>query len=263
MTTTDQGGGIARVLDRRPSFDPRSRNYAVRALLPDPQTSIGIRRQIAWAPGIMLDQEQTGHCVAFGWTQEAFMSPVRVSTFGLAHALKADEPTAPNMLAHNIFWRVQQIDRQMGNNWPDGASVLAGAKTMTQLGFLREYRWCFDIVDVIQTLLHLGPVVLGINWRRAMFRPDIYGELSTDGPVDGGHCIVASGYHPAKVVHPSSGRAARPMIRLTNSWGTDWGQGGHAWIEAGKLALLLADDGEACVPVHRSYGEQIPRDVRL
>jgi hypothetical protein len=238
-----------RTFDWRPRHDPKSRNYPIRALMPPGVTVYRTRAE--WQPGPVLDQGSEGACVGFGWTQEALMSPVRVSVADMANRLWIGG--GGNSVAAAIYHDARREDEWPGEEY-EGTSVLAGAKVMSRLGYLREYRWCFGITDVVDTLILHGPVVLGINWLEGMYWPDMYGEVMPTGPVVGGHCIVASGYHPAKLVHPSSGRPARPMIQLTNSWGPDWGQNGQAWIEVGQLANLLDDGGEACVPVHRSYG---------
>lgn len=245
--------GPLRTLDWVPRFDERSRLYPIRAMLPPASTSLSQRTMAQWAPGTILDQGREGACVGFGWTQEAIMSPVRVSLSSIAHALWIGDP--PNSVAHAIYKAAQQVDEWDGENY-EGTSVLAGAKVMTGLRFLTEYRWCFDMVDVIQTLIHRGPVVLGINWHESMYNPDRNGELFPNGPVVGGHCIVASGYHPNLSLTGSS--LGQAMIQLTNSWGDDWGNHGQAWISAANLSQLLIDEqGEACVPVHRSYGRKL------
>lgn len=240
-----------RRLDRIPHFDERSRQYPMRALLPSPAETLARRTLSVWRPGPILDQGQEGACVGFGWAQEALMSPVRVNLSGPGAYYGVSDP---NEVARRFYRDARAIDRDMGNDWPEGASVLAGVKVMQRFGYVLEYRWCFDITDVIQTLIHHGPVVLGIPWHNSMYTPDEVGELFLDGRVVGGHCIAASGYHPAKVL---GDREARTMIQLTNSWGEGWGLGGQAWIGVQSLAALLADQGEACVPVHRSYGRRI------
>lgn len=240
-----------RKFDWKSRHDERSRQYPMRALLPPANVSVSFRRQIVWNPGEILDQGNEGACVGFGWTQEALMSPVRVPVNHMLKRLFIGGNG--NSVAHTIYREAKGQDDWPGDDY-EGTSVLAGAKVMSSLYYLREYRWCFDIIDVIQTLIHHGPVVLGIEWHESMYKPDLYGELTVSGPVVGGHCIVASGYHPQKIVHPSSAQPARPMIQLTNSWGSDWGHGGQAWIEVPALRSLLEANGEACVPVHRSYG---------
>lgn len=248
-------------LDWISHHDPRSRDYPIRALLPADGGATKQRTLATWKPGPILDQGQDGACVGFGWTGEALMSPVRVRADQIRAALVRVEPSdqsgagdyTANDVAHDVYKTAQRLDDWPGEDY-DGTSVLAGAKAMKELGFVGEYRWCFTIEDVIDTLIHHGPVVLGVNWRESMYTPDRFGELTATGPIVGGHCIVASGYHPHKIVHPVAGRPPRPMIQLTNSWGSGWGYHGQAWIETSAVATLLVDGGEACVPLHRSYG---------
>lgn len=52
------------------------------------------------------------------------------------------------------------------------------------------------------------------------------------------------------------GRAPRRIVaasspHCTPSWGADWGRNGEAYIGFDDLARLLADGGEACVPMKR------------
>lgn len=254
MITRDDSG-LQRSFDWKPRFDDRSRNYPMRALLDPTIATTTLRQSSFWKPGEILDQGSEGACVGFGWTQEAIMSPVRVPLANLARADLGSPkpPVTGNEIALGIYRSARRVDEWDGESY-EGTSVLAGAKVMSGLGVIREYRWCFTITDVIDTLLLHGPVVLGINWHSSMYHPDIYGELYVSGPIVGGHCIVANGYHAAKRMHPASGMPPRPMIHLTNSWGFNWGYDGGAWVTVDMLANLLLDGGEACVPVHRGYG---------
>lgn len=243
-----------RTFDWRPRFDERSRNYPIRALLPQATRPRG---RAEWRPGWILDQGSEGACVGFGWTGEALMSPVRVSTADMVRRLNLASIASDdgNAVASDIYHQARREDEWPGEDY-SGTSVLAGAKVMSALGYLHEYRWCFGITDVIDTIVAHGPVVLGIEWHRSMYYPDLYGEVRGDGDVVGGHCIVASGYHPDKTLKPSQ-RTGRPMVQLTNSWGEGWGLKGQAWIGVEALAALLEAGGEACVPVHRSYGSRV------
>lgn len=236
-----------RTLDWHSYHDPRSRNYASSAVLEPFTTRQAKRARVFWKPGPQLDQGQEGACVGFSWTQELFTSPIRVPL----------QPFhAPDAFAAGLYHRARQLDDFPGEDY-EGTSVLAGAKVITEHGWMSEYRWAFGIDDVIQALLYSGPVVLGIPWFDDMFTPDLYGELHKGGGLAGGHAILANGYHGGKQVHPSSGRPARPMIHLQNSWGPAWGQDGGAWIDTAALSELLHDDGEACVPMARHYAKAV------
>lgn len=237
-------------LDWRSRHDERSRNYrAVKRL------EITSRTRVLWRPGLVnLDQGQEGACVGFGWANEAFASPVRVKP-----------PTDPNAFARVIYRAAQKIDEWPGEDY-EGSSVLAGAKVMQARGFLNRYEWCFSVAEVIAVLLHRGPVVLGVPWFESMYVPDITNRIRVYGAEVGGHCILANGYHPVWPNKSPSAGAGVPMIHLQNSWGLDWGVSGGAWISPDDLAILLADDGEACVPASRSYGPKptatVEGDVR-
>jgi hypothetical protein len=130
----------------------------------------------------------------------------------------------------------------MGNDWPEGASMLAGAKALKNGGKISAYRWAFGIVDVLDTLSEIGPVVLGINWYSGMYQTRTDGLVNVDGNLVGGHCIVANGYWPA---HPKFG----DVVVWTNSWGRSYGLNGVGFIRVSDLADLLEEQGEAAIVV--------------
>src|SRR4051794_31156175 len=106
--------------------------------------------------------------------------------------------------------------------------------------------------DLIDALVVHGPAVLGLEWREDMYDAP-GGELRGTGPAVGGHCILAVGYDPARRFSDGTVTGA---IALFNSWGRSWDVNGVAWIKVFELAPLLANDGEACIPVRRSYGRR-------
>jgi hypothetical protein len=226
-----------RVLDWRPRFDPRSRDYPIRATI-ERREAIPQRRQ--WRHGLILDQGREGACVGFGWTAEALATPVRVPHHRLASG-------HPDRFARDVYAEAKTRDPWPGEAY-EGTSVLAGAQTMTARGLIREYRWAFGIQDAVDAILTVGPVVLGIEWRQGMYEAP-GGVLKSTGAVVGGHCLLAIGRHPQ--VEALGGV---PGVLLQNSWGTSWGVDGLAWIAEAELGRLLAAGGEACVPTRRSYG---------
>jgi C1A family cysteine protease len=118
------------------------------------------------------------------------------------------------------------------------------------MGFVKEFRWAFSVDDVINAIIHTGPVVLGIEWHQGMYEAP-NGVLTVSGPVVGGHCITAVGYKDA-----ASSATGKESIILQNSWGTKWGNQGLAEISKDDVASLLANGGEACVPTKRSYNRK-------
>lgn len=225
-----------RVLDRLPHFDERSRQYGIRALLPE---QIARVKKIWDVPTTVLDQGPIGACVGFGWAGELAAAPVTAQQLPGA-------PVIGNPYALDLYHRAQAEDQAMGNNWPEGASVLAGAKAVTKMGLVNEYRWAFGIDDAIDAIISHGPVVLGIPWYDSMFVPDQRGLVTVAGTVAGGHCLVAYGYVPND---PTLGG---DVIWLRNSWGPAWGVNGTAYIRITDLSRLLSEKGDCCVPTDRA-----------
>jgi C1A family cysteine protease len=119
---------------------------------------------------------------------------------------------------------------------------------MANAGLLKEYRWAFGLDDVIDTVVWKGPVILGINWYQDMYNP-VGGVVRKGGKLVGGHCLLAVGYRTSSVR-----LGGKPAVVLLNSWGPDWGTNGMADISLEDLGALLKENGEAAVPVRRSYG---------
>ena len=93
-------------------------------------------------------------------------------------------------------------------------------------------------------LLNQGPISIGVTWFQSMF--DV-GELPSgqsvihvdpNTEVAGGHqvCLVANDTHSQ-------------MVYVRNSWGTSWGDDGHAWLSWADLRFLFANGADACQPV--------------
>jgi len=187
-----------------------------------------VRRKRVWStPSEPFDQGNEGACVGFGWAGELSATPHR-------------HPNT-NATARTIYALARQRDRAMGNNWPEGASVLAGAKTCLEEKLITAYHWAFGIDDVIDALIVKGPVVLGLPWYEGMYETDNKGLVDVSGPFVGGHCIVAVGYWPN---HPDFGE----VVKWRNSWGLSYGIDGDGYIKTSDLAILLGKQGEACIP---------------
>ncbi len=207
-----------RVLDRVPQFDARSRQYPIRALL-----STTTPRSYTWRCNTWLDQGAEGACVGHAWAHERAARPV--------------ERTASSADAFEIYYMAQDLD---GQDWTVGTSILAGAKATVEKGWLYEYRWGFGLQDALAAISRHGPVVLGIDWHTGMFDTDDQGFIRPTGTVAGGHAILATAVS-----------VTRRTVTLHNSWGESWGANGKALISWDDLGLLLAADGECCVPVRR------------
>jgi hypothetical protein len=144
-----------------------------------------------------------------------------------------------NAAAFTIYYAAQKVDAWPGENY-EGTSVLAGAKIVQSMGFLEEYRWAFSENDLALAVGYKGPAVLGTYWYEGMdnYQTDSSGRkwLKPTGNIRGGHCYIAHGYSV-----PLNG------YKIWNSWGAP----SEYWIKSEDMATLLANDGEACIPVKR------------
>lgn len=213
--------------------DERSRAFGIAPLLGAVE-----RKPTFWAfrrwSAAPLDQQAEGACTAFSLGHELAAGPVQVCGIG-------------NRWARAMYRRIQATDRAMGNDWPDGASMLASAKTAKAQNLISGYRWAFGAEQVVTALVGVGPVWLGIVWPETAYEPTGDGLLSISGPIVGGHAICAVGYDE----HPRHG----PVVALANSWGRSWGvadkrlnlRGGVGYLRVADLATLLQQDGEAII----------------
>jgi hypothetical protein len=223
-----------RPLNWKPQHDERSRAYGI-ADVADVAPADAERIPMMWTEGPVLDQGTEGACVGFGWTGALLAEPYAPSPQPVA--------AAGNLAALSYYNRAKVIDEFPGEDY-SGTSVLAGAKVLAEDGKISEYRWCFSLDEVRYAVMTHGPVVLGIPWYESMYYTDAYGRVTISGPKVGGHCILLTGYHPLTSV----GDTSAEYFRWRNSWGQTYGQDGSAWIKADDLAMLLSQDGEACVP---------------
>jgi hypothetical protein len=223
-------------LDWKPRFDERSKSYGIGPLI---GTDRPKKRATFWQEGTVLDQGQEGACVGFGWLAELLAKP----------APPDEQPSEElgNKIARFYYHEAKKIDEWEGEDY-EGTSVLAGAKVMHRYGFISEYRWCFDIDDIINVVVANGPVVIGIPWYESMYRTNRDGLCDVSGNIVGGHCITITGYDPAMAF----GRQTLEVFRWRNSWGTGYGKGGSGYIRVSDLRKLFAEGGEACVPVVRN-----------
>lgn len=212
---------VERTFDRLVEFDPRSRSYPIRTMVPT------VRRGYTWSCALNLDQGSEGACTGFATTHEAAARPRTVA--GLS-----------NGSARALYYRARQLDPWPGEDY-EGSSVLAAVQAGAELGWYPQYRWAFGENDLALALGYKGPAILGINWYEGMYEADAGGYIHPTGALLGGHAILCKAYS-----------VTRQAYLLHNSWGSGWGVNGCAWMWQGDIARLLAEQGEACIPVVRA-----------
>ena len=168
-------------------------------------------------------------CVGYAWAHWIEDGPIEHG--GLA-------PIVPPNL---IYKEAQKLDEWVGENY-DGTSVRGAAKYLKNTNKISSYLWTYDINVLINTLLTTGPVVVGTNWYTSMFYPDKNGLIKVSGGLAGGHAYVLNGVDTIK-----------KLFRIKNSWGSNWGQQGHAYITFSDMNKLIKQNGEVCLAIENKF----------
>jgi len=215
--TTDHG------LGRLFAPDERDANHPVRALLPP---ALSTRPYRYWN--------------AQGWWFNQLTRPICVGA-SLAMLLEDGPVTqggvAPIFGPELIYAEAQQVDEWPGTGYA-GTSVRAGMKVLQAHGFISGYKWATSLQEIVQTLLEVGPVVMGTNWYRGMMKTDEAGFVHVTGDIAGGHAYKLDGVNTTARV-----------VRGKQSWGRDWGNNGFFYMGFADLERLLHEDGEAALAV--------------
>ena len=215
-------------LGRHVLHDPRSRAYDALELA-RPRPLVATHHQSVVPP---WDQGQIGSCTANAALGALMTDPLHQPTWNF------DETDAQNLYREET----RLDDSQIPGHWePDdtGSTGLWSMKALKAAGFISGYRHAFRFSTVLHLLLD-RPVSTGTVWYRSMFDVDKDGVIQVDpsSGVAGGHQYLVVAIDPDR---------KRNLIR--NSWGTGWALGGYAWLNWDDQDALLADQGDAVVPV--------------
>lgn len=216
------------LLGRHYSSDPRDKNYLISSLLPKTITKPILTRY--WKDDVWWgNQGSTPMCVGYAWAHWIEDGPV------LHNGIH------PIVSPITIYKEAQKVDEWYGENY-NGTSVRAGAKYLRSTGRIQSYYWAFDVNTLINTVLNIGPVVVGTNWYRGMFYPDINGLIRVSGNLAGGHAYCINGVD-----------IPRKLFRIKNSWGRSWGKNGYAFISFTDMSRLIKEYGEICLAVEKNF----------
>lgn len=215
ISTTEFG------LGRKVNHDPRSRAF--------PAPRAADRRPVMhrrYSP--VLDQGTLGSCTGNAMAHAVNMKPLHIP--GTSYLNEAD--------AVDLYSRATQIDPFRGTYRPEdtGSDGLSVCKAAQERGLITAYRWAFGFEHTLDAL-QLGPVLIGIPWHHSMYFPDRRGFVRPDGDKVGGHEIVLMGDD------------CRNTLTFLNSWGSGWGLSGRFKMDYPTFKALLADNGDAAVPV--------------
>jgi hypothetical protein len=175
------------------------------------------------------NQGNTSECVGYAWSHWIEDGPIKHGGI------------PPIVDPRYIYVNAQKMDEWSGENY-NGTSIRAGAKFLKSINKISSYYWAFDLQTLIDTVLHLGPVVCGTNWYRGMFYPNSKGFIRPTGSVVGGHAYVINGVDIDK-----------KMFRIKNSWGQRWGKNGFAYISFNDMNKLIKENGEICIAVENNF----------
>lgn len=222
-----QTGGPYR-LGRHVLHDPRSRDYDAQPIA-KPRPLVTTLHETVCPP---WDQGQIGSCTANAALGTLMTKPTWNGSWHFA------EPDALSLYEQET----RLDDRQIPGEYPPddtGSTGLWSMKALKAAGYIRAYRHAFSISTVLHLLLDY-PVSTGIPWLNSMFEVDKTGTIVYDerSGIAGGHQVCLVGLD-----------VDREAVRVRNSWGTGWGEGGYAWLAFDAYNSLLHQQGDAVVPV--------------
>lgn len=130
---------------------------------------------------------------------------------------------------------------QIPGEWPSDDTGSNGGWSMLvleQAGLITGWRHTRSMSMLLSLLMH-GPVSAGMAWYRSMFTVDGDDEIVVDptSGLAGGHQIELVGVD-----------VDNQRVRMVNSWGAGWGDGGYAWFGWHDLAMLIESGGDVVQP---------------
>lgn len=219
-----------------------SRSLRFRAPARDPRTLSSIRHRV-YIP--IMDQGNLGSCTGHAGTNvmasEAFF-PVGEPSIG---------PGDPHVYAVHLYADATAIDPWPGSYLPDdtGSDGLSIAKVLHGRGLISGYEHAFSL-EATLTALAERVVMIGTEWRTAMYDVAADGRMTVAGDSAGGHEYALDELD-----------VENRRVWIRNSWGQGWGVGGRAYLTWDDLGTLLAADGDCTVLVPLALPAPLPVPV--
>lgn len=199
--------------------DPNNSKFPARDTLPH---SV-FRKDILWDSHVVLDQDSDANSVGYGIAHHLASDPTPV------HGVTAD-------LANELSHIAQYVDHWTASEYSKD-SLTAVISVAKHVGFYDSYYWGDDIVDVLNALVVIGPVIIVVDWYMGMAHPRA-GRIKRKGRIVGRQCLLIIGYN-----------IETNAVLVKNSWGKGWGHDGTAWLPMADLQVLLRTGGVACIPI--------------
>jgi len=184
-----------------------------------------------WTAGDLQNQEDTPHCVEYSARGMLEASPHRNQVEGIPRG--------------SIYHWCQDHDEWAGNDY-DGTSVHAAMKWLVANKYVTSYRWAKTVADVHAHLVTTGVVVAGTTWTKDMSYVDEFGFARFTGENYGGHAWIIRGSNRL-ALDPVTRKTGK--MKLRNSWGVGYAEGGEAWLTFADMQKLIDDYGEVALPV--------------
>lgn len=172
-----------------------------------------------WNCESYFDQGQEGACAGFAGGHAMVCDPI-VTVY-------------TQQGCFDLYNEAKKHDHIEGEDY-SGTTLLGVGKALKKMGKIERYEWCFGLRDIIMTVGHRGPVVLGVSWYEGMRTPSVDGLIRPTGKVVGGHAIMVQGVN-----------VDFQYAVLHNSWGKSWGHGGNCYVLFSDLEYLLSQMGQA------------------
>jgi hypothetical protein len=253
-------GGAGRRLGRHELHDPRSLDYDAIAVLPREQVDETWHAAVDHvsvhhaSPVPPWDQGDIGACTAVAalgvLVSGSFYTAVPAAIpLGTDPAAPLARPVVDGHWEFTIRDALQLYreetrldDRHIRGHWePDdtGSTGLWSMKALQRRRMIIGYRHCFGLRATLAILAH-WPVSIGVPWYESMSHPDRDARIHLDesSGLTGGHQVALVGID-----------ADARLVRVRQSWGTGWGDGGFAWMSWNDLDALLHQGGDVIVPV--------------
>jgi hypothetical protein len=216
----------------------------MRRLLAEPPPTLPVPDLKTWDfLGEPLDQGKTATCTAHAGAHMIHAAPIRHRGFLNPWQLYREVVLFDEYLENDI--ESTEADNQKLQAGSSGTGV---AKAIEKRGLISEYLWAAEMRDALLWVLTRGPVMIGTNWYRSMFKPTPEGfvKIGSTSPIAGGHEWLLRGVD-----------MKRGVALAVNSWGPDWNAAatgrwvrahvrpGHFLIDFGTLERLFNEDGDA------------------